>query len=124
MTGTSETVTCVDSSDKMLSVLKKRMKAAGLTNIKPMEINTPTDLPEGSFDFILLIDILHLLKYKVAMVDTLTTRLSVNWRLLIKFEYFTNSQIKSIMDGFDCRLKKQIMEKYWLIGESVLNNEI
>jgi hypothetical protein len=111
------TVIAADISAKMLQGLEKRVSASGLSNVSPVLINSTDDIEASNFDFILLIDVLHLIKDKVATVDFLLGKLGGNGKVLVKFEHLGREQIKAVLDNCAASGSKLVHKKFWLLSK-------
>jgi protein-L-isoaspartate O-methyltransferase len=109
-------VICADGNEKMLEVLDKRRKAAGLENLGLLLVDTPAEVAESNFDFIFLIDVLQLVENKKALVESLVEKLADGGRILVKFEHFSKEQIDVLMKDIRCTFKKKLFGTYRLIG--------
>jgi precorrin-6B methylase 2 len=116
MVGESGIVVCADVNDKMLQELRKRVRGNELVNVNPILVNSVENIQESDFDLILLIDVLHLIKDKIALINSLLKRLSDNGKLFIKFEHFDNEQIGSLLNSCQCSDKRAIHRQYWLLN--------
>jgi len=115
--GESGTVIAADISANMLQGLEKHISASGLSNVSPVLINSTEDIEASNFDFILLIDVLHLIKDKIATVDLLLGKLGGNGRLLVKFEHFGREQVKAVLDNCAASGRRLVHKDYWLLSK-------
>lgn len=115
--GESGRVIAADISTEMLQELEKRVEASGLSNINPMLINSMEDIKATNFDFILLIDVLHLIKDKVATIDFLLGKLGGSGRLLVTFKHFESGQSKEVLENCAASDRRVIHKNYWLLSK-------
>ncbi len=82
--GPTGRVLAVDIQPEMLTMLRERAKAAGVTNIKPI-LGTLVDpkLPPGEVDLILLVDVYHELSHPEQMLQAMRRALKPDGRLVL-----------------------------------------
>jgi hypothetical protein len=114
-TGAQGRVLCADRSEKMLSILRKRAEAEGLSQVISLPVQEPKDIPEGGFHFIFLIDVLHMIDDKVSVVRSLYEKRAEGGKLLIKFEHFTREDIEAFLKAVGCRGRTQLHKNFWLL---------
>jgi ubiquinone/menaquinone biosynthesis C-methylase UbiE len=82
--GESGKVYAVDIQPKMLELLSRRLASAGITNIEPvLGAETETNLPPGSQDLILLVDVYHEFAKPQAMLRSIRAALKEGGRLVL-----------------------------------------
>lgn len=76
-------VLAVDIQPEMLDIIKKRSKAAKVTNVEPVlgEEKDPK-LPEGEVDIILMVDVYHEFNYPFEMTEAMVKSLKPGGRLV------------------------------------------
>ena len=121
--GESGTVIAADISNKMLQGLGKHISASGLSNISPVLINSMEDIEASDFDFILLIDVLHLIEDKTATVDFLLEKLADDGKLFVKFEHFTNEQIAAVLNSCRASGSKLVSKDHWLLSKQPVKGD-
>ena len=80
--GDKGTVFGVDIQPQMLALLDKKMKAAGVTNVKGA-LGTITDpkLPPNSLDFVIMVDVYHEFSHPYEMMSGIVKALKVGGRV-------------------------------------------
>lgn len=121
--GSSGAVVSVDINDEMLHELETRSKSKGITNIEIQKIYSVEDIEENSFDFILLIDVLHLVEEKFKMVNSLSEKLSKSGILLVKFEHFAKYQRSSLLEKLDNLDINYLTKDYWILSRKNVRME-
>jgi ubiquinone/menaquinone biosynthesis C-methylase UbiE len=76
-------VLAVDIQDEMLELVKKRMKAKGLTNVEPVKgAEDDPKLPAGGADLILLVDVYHEFEFPYEMTVNMVKGLKPGGKLV------------------------------------------
>jgi len=116
--GENGEVVSADINEKMLREVDARTAANGLSNVRTQLIGSVDDIKEDNFDFILLIDTIHLIDDKTDTIDLLLGRLAGGGKLVIKFEHMNSELIEPLLDGCACSQKIQLFpgKKFWLIN--------
>jgi len=114
--GESEKVLCADMNEKMLQILKKRSVYERIANIETILVNSPADIVESGFDYIFLIDVIHMIGNKAQVIKALMEKLANGGRILIKFEHFQKEQIDNLLSGIKASFKERLYKSYWVIG--------
>jgi protein-L-isoaspartate O-methyltransferase len=115
--GTTGNVVAADVNEGMLQEVRKTMQANKLTNIQPLRITAPEDVPMNNFDLIFLIDVLHLMQEPLQVIEMMRQKLTATGKLLIKFEHFGKQQTQQLLSMIACSNTRVINEKYWLFSK-------
>lgn len=117
--GKSGTIIAVDVNDGMIQEVEKEINKNELTNVKTQLINYMGDIEENNFDFVLLIDVIHLIDDKTEIIEHLLNKLTTNGKLLIKFEHINKDMVDSILKKCKCSEKTLVFpnKKYWVLGK-------
>lgn len=117
--GKSGTIIAVDVNDRMIREVEKEINKNELTNVKAQLINSMDDIEENNLDFVLLIDVIHLIDDKTEIIEHLLDKLATNGKLLIKFEHINKDMIDSILKKCKCPEKTLVFpnKKYWVLSK-------
>jgi len=87
LVGDEGKVLAVDIQPEMLTLLRERAKAEGVTNVEPiLSTVIDPDLPEGTIDLILLVDVYHEFSHPEHMLQAMRRSLAPNGRIaLVEF---------------------------------------
>ena len=107
-------VLAVDIQDEMLDRLKKRCKAAGITNVKPVKgtIKSP-NLKPGTVDLIIMVDVYHEFSYPYEMTLELAKSLKPGGRIAwVEYRKEDRSvPIKLVHKMTEAQVKKEASQK-------------
>jgi protein-L-isoaspartate O-methyltransferase len=83
LVGAEGKVYAVDIQPEMLAIIRKRMKAGGVSNVVPVR-GTETDpkLPAGAIDLILMVDVYHELSHPYEMTEAMVKALKPGGRMV------------------------------------------
>lgn len=115
--GNSGKVTACDIDKNMLKEvvnLKKKERMNG-NIITILLIKSLKDVKDSDFNFVFLIDVLHLIRDKPHLIHSLLEKLTRQGKLIIKFEHISNKKVKKILSDIDCFDYKLLCKKYWLL---------
>ena len=114
--GISGNIIAADISNKMLVEVRKRAKLNSISNIKPVLVESILDIKKNNdYDFILLIDVLHMISNKLEMINLLLTMLLPKGKLLIKFEHINKNSIRSLLNNIICNEKRLLYNDFWIL---------
>ena len=107
-------VLAVDIQDEMLDRLKKRLKIAGITNVKPVKgtIKSP-NLKPGTVDLIIMVDVYHEFSYPYEMTLELAKSLKPGGRIAwVEYRKEDRSvPIKLVHKMTEAQVKKEAGQK-------------
>jgi precorrin-6B methylase 2 len=118
--GTSGSIIAADINKTMIGGLDKDIKLRGIDNVKTQLIRKPEEIKEGDFDFVLLIDVIHLIEHKLEMIQSLLKKLTNGGKMLLKLEHIK----QNVSDGIFKKLSElgykynHLFKDYWIIGRS------
>ena len=118
LTGEKGSVLSVDINDGMILAVKKEIKRNGFAHVKTQLIDSMEDVNENNFDFILLMDVIHMVGDKTKMIAFLLSKLAPDGRLLITFEHMGESKIDAVLKGTACSDRALLIpkKKFWLLS--------
>ncbi len=96
LVGESGTVYALDIHPLAVERVKKRAEESGLSNVTTILTHTPTGLEDESVDWILLYDVLHMVKSRAALLRELYRVLKPTGTLHLEADHMTDDQVKAI----------------------------
>jgi SAM-dependent methyltransferase len=94
--GESGKVYAIDIHPLAIKRVKKRAEENGLSNVTTILTHTPTGLDDASVDWVLLYDVLHMVKGRAALLQELYRVLKPSGTLHLEADHMTDEQVKSI----------------------------
>ncbi len=120
LAGPNGSVTAVDKDGKMLEVARKRIQRDKLANIQLVQATSLDEIEDQSYDFILLIDVLHLIADRHSLIDGLLRRLTSNGGLLIKLDHFDKQEKGRLLARYKEAGVEQLRNNWWLLNQRAL----
>lgn len=113
----SGSIIAVDINQNMLCKLEEKAKVSGLNNVKPLLIHSLDDIKDTDFDYIFLIDVLHLLKdKKTSTINFFMRLLSKNGKLLLTLDHLDKDQIELLFENCEYSKKNLVFKNYWILS--------
>ncbi len=113
--GPNGNVIAADISETMIAEIETEIAQRGYKNIKAQKINNYTDITQSEFDFILLIDVLHMMDEQVEAIQFLLKKLSPTGKIVLELDHMNNSEIAQLLNSVNCQCQKIADEHCWLL---------
>jgi ubiquinone/menaquinone biosynthesis C-methylase UbiE len=99
MVGADGLVYALDVEPLALKMAQERVARAGLSNVKTIQSERATGLPDDSLDVVLLYDVLHGIQDKSALLQELARVLKAGGILSVRPEHMAEGAFLEMMNG-------------------------
>lgn len=113
--GNSGKVIGADISPVMIRKMETKVQKENLTNVETMLVKAPVEISNYGFDFVLLIDVIHMINDRIKLIKDLLSKLKREGKLLIKFEHMQQAGIENILKNISGINRTNINEKFWVL---------
>jgi ubiquinone/menaquinone biosynthesis C-methylase UbiE len=108
-------VIAVDILDTMINEIEDRKRKHKFNNITAKKIKSFTDIKEQGFDFILVIDILHMVDDQKEILSYYLNKLKTDGKLLLKLDHMSKKETDDLLKQFTGASRLLEDNDWWII---------
>ncbi len=116
LVGEKGSVTATDISITMLAEVKKEIATEKLSNVKIQQVTSYCDIKDAEFDFIFLIDVVHMIDQPKEALQYFLKKLSPNGKLLAGLDHFSKGEIADLLASANCNAENKDAN-FWLLSK-------
>ncbi len=115
LVGAKGFVIATDISTIMITEIKKEISTKNITNIQALKVNKYTDVTESDFDFILLMDVIHMMDNQEDVIKYFLNKLKPEGKILAKPDHMNEKEVNTLFSSIKCSVKKLNHKNCWLL---------
>ncbi len=118
LVGKRGSVIAADISSAMLAEVKKGIADEKLSNVKTQQVESYRDIKNTEFDFIFLIDVLHMMDQPKEVLRCFLGKLGPNGKLLAGLDHLSKDEITDLLAVANCNVENK-GANFWLLSKDV-----
>ena len=103
----------------MINEIEKENAHTGISNIQTQNIDKYTDVSQSAFDFVFLIDVLHMMDGQKDVIEYFLQKINPKGKILAKFEHMNKKEIMALLKSVKCIYKVLDNKDWWILKSEI-----
>ncbi len=116
LVGANGRVIAADISDLMIKEMNREIARRNIDNVQTLKVAGYSDIAASNFDFILLMDVIHMMDDPIAVLEFLLNKLSPQGKIIIEPNHMSKAEIDALFSPLVCN-KQKIGSNCWSLGK-------
>ncbi|PID80029.1 MAG: hypothetical protein CSB19_01115, partial [Clostridiales bacterium] len=118
LVGANGTVIAADISKEMIRTMNAAIAREGVANVQTLKVYSYKDITGSNFDFILLMDTIHMMNDKSDVINFLLDKLKPQGKIIIKPDHMSAGELDALFSALGCKKQKINDDNCWLLSIS------
>ncbi len=114
--GKGGTVLAAELAPVMIAEMEREISLKKIANVRTIKVNRYSDITQSDFDFIFLIDVLHMMDHQIDVLNFFLKKLKPQGKLLIELDHMKKTEIEQLLNSVSCQRQKLDSENCWLLS--------
>ncbi len=116
LVGERGSVIAADISSTMLAEVEKEIADKKLSNVKTQQVDSYCDIKTAEFDFIFLIDVVHMIDQPKEALQYFLEKLGPNGKLIASLDHLSKAEIADLLAIANCNAENK-GANFWLLSK-------
>ncbi len=117
LVGANGSVLATDISKAMINEINAAIARRDIGNVKTLKVAGYRDVKASNFDFILLMDVIHMMDDQSDVIVFLLDKLKPQGKIIIKPDHISAGELDALFAALDCKKQKVNDDNCWLLGK-------